>query len=220
MATLGEPASHVHLKTLTVASHHGGHFEEWGYHDKDVDTRILVESLRHVGNIMYYHRLTRSDFQSGLKPLENNAFVFDMKSIVVIEKIEKECVVKTTSDVVSISRSEHVSDEDDDDDEHETSEEEKSDDDTIHKHITRSSDYRLDSDEYFTASEIEGENDGSKKKKIKLKRFNAERNMDNPRFEVGPFFKDKEEFKEACKQFGIEHKCQLFFPKNEKTSEG
>ena len=71
------------------------------------------------------------------------------------------------------------------------------------------------SDELNTASESEPECDGVKKKKhIKFPSFNADRDSEDPTFVVGMLFRNKEEFKNACKQWGIKNRYQLHFLKN------
>ncbi|KAF2318277.1 hypothetical protein GH714_004341 [Hevea brasiliensis] len=45
--------------------------------------------------------------------------------------------------------------------------------------------------------------------------FNSEQNMQDPTFKVGMLFKNKDEFKEACRTYGIKHRFQIHFPKND-----
>ncbi|XP_058005474.1 uncharacterized protein LOC110651994 [Hevea brasiliensis] len=43
----------------------------------------------------------------------------------------------------------------------------------------------------------------------------AENDMKDPTFQIGMLFKNKDEFKKACRAFGIKHKFQIHFPRNE-----
>ncbi|KAF2299915.1 hypothetical protein GH714_005949 [Hevea brasiliensis] len=45
--------------------------------------------------------------------------------------------------------------------------------------------------------------------------FNAKNDMKDPTFEIGMLFKNKDEFKEACRAYGINHIFQIHFPRNE-----
>ncbi|XP_050216210.1 uncharacterized protein LOC126667282 [Mercurialis annua] len=72
------------------------------------------------------------------------------------------------------------------------------------------SDY-IASDDNNTASESDG--DG----RVKFRMFNEEKEMENPTFKNGLQFVNREQFKKACRQWGIKHRYQLHFPVNEKT---
>ena len=54
------------------------------------------------------------------------------------------------------------------------------------------------------------------RKRVKFHSFNAKRDMNEPNFSIGMLFITKEEFKQACKQWGIKHILKLHFPKNNK----
>ncbi len=45
--------------------------------------------------------------------------------------------------------------------------------------------------------------------------FDAENDMKDPTFEIRMLFKNRDEFKEACRTYGIKHRFQIHFPGNE-----
>ena len=61
------------------------------------------------------------------------------------------------------------------------------------------------SDELHKTSESDGE-ELRTVKKVRFPNFNADRDMKDPTFSIGILFTTKEEFKEACKQWGIRHR--------------
>ena len=69
------------------------------------------------------------------------------------------------------------------------------------------------SDELHTASDSDEEGVGKPSKQFPI--FNAEENTSNPTFEIGMLFQNKEVFKEACRNKGIRHRYQVYFPKND-----
>ena len=71
--------------------HYGGTFGEYGYYDGEVshklfntDTIVVVRfdvwamKLGQFGSVTYYLRHPKKDYKSGLKILENDAYVFKM----------------------------------------------------------------------------------------------------------------------------------------------
>ncbi|KAF2308700.1 hypothetical protein GH714_013374 [Hevea brasiliensis] len=45
--------------------------------------------------------------------------------------------------------------------------------------------------------------------------LNAKNDMKDPTFQIGMLFKNRDEFKEACRAYGIKHRFQIYFPRNE-----
>ncbi|KAF2308861.1 hypothetical protein GH714_022143 [Hevea brasiliensis] len=66
------------------------------------------------------------------------------------------------------------------------------------------------SDELFTKSDLEGEGG------IRYPPFIHKRDIRDPNFKIGMAFSNREEFKEAYKAYGIKHRYQIYFPKNDK----
>ena len=78
------------------------------------------------------------------------------------------------------------------------------------------SEYETD-EELNTASESEGERLGKKSKKKRFPSFNVDKDINDPQFVIGMLFRNKEEFKDACKHWGIKHRYQVHFPTNTKV---
>ncbi|KDP42310.1 hypothetical protein JCGZ_01634 [Jatropha curcas] len=74
--------------------------------------------------------------------------------------------------------------------------------------------YGSDESEYGPSDELltkpESENEG----RARYPTFNGSKDMDNPILKVGMLFRNREEFKEACRRHGIKNRFQIYFYKN------
>ncbi|KAF2291241.1 hypothetical protein GH714_020829 [Hevea brasiliensis] len=67
-----------------------------------------------------------------------------------------------------------------------------------------------DSDELHSNSDSEGDGEN-----VRFPEFNMDRDIDDPTFKVGMIFSTRDEFKNACRAYGIKHRFELYFPKND-----
>ncbi|XP_021661390.2 uncharacterized protein LOC110650636 [Hevea brasiliensis] len=69
--------------------------------------------------------------------------------------------------------------------------------------------------DYAPSDDLWTDSDLDKEGGVRYPDFNSERNMQDPTFKVGMRFKNKNEFKEACRTYGIKNRFQIHFPKND-----